>query len=186
MGQQVKFAVSHEVVHLLPNANKNCTVSYLNSFDDCILTELFDMMLDQVGCTVPWVKDRTMICVDKKKAVEAFKIYQENRRNQDYICLNSCRFSNVYLGPPILESSGNESLSQAIFYFKRDIKLTEEFEIYSLFSLAADIGAYVGLFLGASMINLGRMDLGFILDWFCRYFEKSKKTREIQVSVINV
>ena len=86
----------------------------------------------------------------------AFQIYQENRRNQNGICPNSCNFTDVNLNPPIVENS-QKSTAETVFYFKRDIKTSNEYFIYTELSMIAEIGGYVGLMLGVSFINIGNL-----------------------------
>jgi len=59
------------------------------------------LMLEEVGCTVPWLPDKSKICTDYEKSKIAFDIYQKNRRNQFDICPNECIFTNMYFGPPV-------------------------------------------------------------------------------------
>ena len=50
-----------------------------------------------------------------------------------------------------------------LLYFRRDIKTTTEYLLYSLLSMLAEIGGYVGLLLGASLVNIGKIN-SFLLD----------------------
>ncbi len=103
---------------------------------------------------------------DPDKSKKAFEIYQSNRRNQNDICPNSCLFTNMYFGPPVAgpNEPDRAHVAWAVFYFRRDIKTTKEYYLYSLLSMAAEIGGYVGLLLGASLVNIGRIN-SFLLDW---------------------
>jgi len=81
------------------------------------------------------------------------------------ICPNSCLFTNMYFGPPVTGINGAERSDYAwgVFYFRRDIKTTTEYLLYSLLSMLAEIGGYVGLLLGASLVNIGKIN-SFLLD----------------------
>ena len=39
-------------------------------------------MMNETGCTVPWVTNKTDICSDLESSKKAYQIYEENRRNQ--------------------------------------------------------------------------------------------------------
>ena len=84
---------------------------------------------------------------DADKRAKAFKVYQENRRNQKDICPNSCLNTNVFFGP--LVSGRNEkdkaNLTEAVFYFRKDVKSTYEYFIFSMPMLFAEMGGYIGL-----------------------------------------
>ena len=167
-GKFVKIAINHEVVQLLSGEEfGNCVDNYGNDgdFDSCMYTKLHKMMMDEVGCTVPWMPDKSNICVQEDKRKAAFEVYQQNRRNQKDICPNSCLFTNMYFGPPVTGDNGADRLQYAwgVFYFRRDIKTTTEYLLYTLLSMLAEIGGYVGLLLGASLVNIGKIN-SFLLD----------------------
>ncbi len=177
VGRFVKLAVNHEVVQMLTDDSKDSCVDVYEEhveYDHCIYSRLRDLMLKDVGCTVPWLPDKSNICKDYKESKKAFEIYQQNRRNQQDICPNSCLFTNMYFGPPVtgIRSPDFANVGWGVFYFRRDIKMTREYYLYSLLSMAAEIGGYVGLLLGASLVNVGYIN-NFLLD-FCLDKDKSK------------
>ena len=53
--------------------------------------------------------------------------------------------------------------AKAVIYFRRDIKTTNAYQLYTVNNLVSDIGAYLGLFLGASLVNFGKIN-SLILD----------------------
>ncbi len=74
---------------------------------------------------------------------------------QNNVCPNSCLFTNMYLGPPVtgvLNEDARDS-ARAVFYFRRDIKVTTEYYLYSVLSMLAEIGGYVGLLMGVSLFR---------------------------------
>ena len=155
-GKFVKIAISHEVVQLLSGEEfSNCEPDL--NYDDCMYTNLYDLMTEKVGCTVPWLPRKDNICNDPIKSKETFEVYQQNRRNQEYICPKSCLFTNMYFGPPVTGTNDpvRQQYAWGVFYFRRDIKMTTEYEVYAFLSMAAEIGAFVGLLLGASLLHLG-------------------------------
>ena len=175
-GKFIKIAITHEVVQLLSGEEySNCVDSFDPdpSYDGCIYSNLYSIMMDKVGCTVPWLPIKSDICKTPDKSKRAFELYQANRRNQEYICPKSCKFTNMYFGPPVTGKNDpvRAEYGWAVFYFRRDIKTTTEYVLYTLLSLAAEIGGYVGLLLGASLVNIGQIN-GVLLD-FCFGKEES-------------
>ena len=167
-GKSAKVAVNHEVVHLLSEKG-NCVGVFENGldYDECIYDKLMKMMISKVGCTVPWLPDKSKICDDDTKASLAFQIYQKNRRNQRDICSSPCHFTNMYFSPMVTGDYSYKNKTWGVFYFRRNIKTTFEYILYSLFSMAAEIGAYIGLFLGASFVNMGMVN-SYLVDKFCK------------------
>ena len=62
------------------------------------------MQIKSVGCTVPWLQDKTKICTKEEDREKVFTMYQDNRRNQHNICMLPCTFSNIYFGPLVQSS----------------------------------------------------------------------------------
>ena len=176
LGRFVKIAVNHEVVQLLSH-DGNCVDQYMegegvdpdmdNSFDGCIYSKLREIMTKDVGCTIPWLPDQSNICINPEDRTKAFNLYQKNRRNQNDICPKSCKFTNMYFGPPVtgLQNEDEQNVARAIFYFRRDIKTTTEYFLYSILSMIAEIGGYVGLLLGVSLFKLADIN-NTVLDWY--------------------
>ena len=51
------------------------------------------------------------VCLNETERLAAFKLYQENRRNQKSYCPNSCLNTNIYFGPLVSgERQGNEKV----------------------------------------------------------------------------
>ena len=66
----------------------------------------------------------------------------------------------MYFGPPVTGDNDPDRAdsARAVFYFRRDIKTTNEYILYTVLSMLAEIGGYVGLLLGASLANLGSLN----------------------------
>lgn len=166
VGRFVKIAVNHEVVQLLDekSACVNVFPEGVADYDGCMYSQLRALMQADVGCTVPWLPDKSDICQDEDTSKRAFDLYQKNRRNQHDICPNSCLFTNMYFGPPVKGQANQEDadIARAIFYFRRDIKTTREYFLYSALSMVAEIGGYVGLLLGVSVFKVADVNNVFL------------------------
>ena len=83
--KKISKQVNHEVVQLLSGEDfGTCVEDYGNDldFDSCMYSNLQRLMLEEVGCTVPWIPDKSQICTEESKRKKAFDVYQQNRRNQ--------------------------------------------------------------------------------------------------------
>lgn len=176
-GKYTKVAVNHEVVELLQSSPRNRCDGYnsTSTFDSCLNQALEKAMLAEVNCTVPWLTGASSaICTNPDTRRRAFAIYQENRRNQKDLCKTPCTFTNMFFSPPANGDSAHQAgHGWAVLYFRRDIKISAEYFLYSNLSMWAEIGSYVGLLLGASLMNLAWI-FSQMLDRFC--LEKSQRT----------
>ena len=164
IGTESKYTVSHEVITQLEKSGK-CIAITEKHYDHCMIEKMEELMINETGCTVPWVTDKNKICTDLDSSKKVYQIYTENRRNQNDICPNSCNFTDVNLSPPIVENH-QDSIAGIVFYFKQDIKTSHEYYIYTELSMIAEIGGYVGLMLGISFVNIGSL-INKLLD-YCR------------------
>ena len=81
-----------------------CVEDYGNDldFDSCMYSNLQRLMLEEVGCTVPWIPDKSQICTEESKRKKAFDVYQQNRRNQKVLIHYSFRIwipTDYLIGP---------------------------------------------------------------------------------------
>ncbi len=73
----------------------------------------------------------------------------------------------MYFGPEVTGTSDSDDsdVAKAVLYFRRDIKTTEEYVLYSPLSMLAEIGGYVGLLMGVSLFKLVDVN-NFCLDLY--------------------
>ena len=159
--------VSHELVHLL-NISDQCVNEYLdfNGFDDCLYHSLSKLTMDNLNCSVPWVPQRLGgICNDTKIARQAILLYEQNFQNQRKLCPVSCKFANIQTGQATVQPAPEDmnALGEVHISFRKDVKLTQEYLLFSLDAMIGEIGGFVGLFLGYSLLSLSNV-IGFFLD----------------------
>ena len=58
--------------------------------------------------------------------------------------------------------------------FKENIKVIEAYQLYSLLSMIAEIGGYVGMFLGISLLQI-RFVLDKLLSWIDELWKHMKR-----------
>ena len=105
----------------------------------------------------------------------------ESSKRKDYFCLHPCKFitsraikTSVKFGYFV---NGKTSTTVTI-NFKENIKVIEAYHLYSLLSMIAEIGGYVGMFLGISILQV-RFILDTLLSWmaaFWTYLKRSNST----------
>ena len=108
---------------------------------------------DNIGCTVPFFETKQHVCSNVVKADLALKTYKKYERRRAKACLQPCN----YLKADMIQSLHNEDakITQVQLKFGDDsIQVTAAYEAYGGLSLFADIGGYVGMFLGLSFSQL--------------------------------
>ena len=116
--------------------------------------------MTEVGCTTPYRPDKSNICTDPEKGKQANDIYKKVKDNQTFaasLCPRSCRYQIIGLsryeigeGEPfnILKGDKNKTLTLT---FQKFIKISKSRRSYTFLELIAEVGGYVGLFLGISI-----------------------------------
>jgi hypothetical protein len=113
-----------------------------------------EKMLEQFGCTVPWVPNKDNICKNKNESKLAQDWYYKNRFNQNGICNKNCLFTNVILVPTTMKNRNGPNAYEVSLIFKSEIKKSSEYLLYSDLSMLAKTGGYLGLLCGVSAVNI--------------------------------
>ena len=147
--------------------------------DFCVDKAIEKESIDKVGCTTPYGPNKSQICNNKRDGDAAFYgiYFAKGRNNWDDSnstkeCLNPCsvftfetkRFQNTLTG------SFNHSV--VVISFERFIRVTSEYYIYTGINLIAEIGGYVGLFLGISVNQVTNL-MDFIASRLKQIFKNS-------------
>ena len=119
------------------------------------------------NCSVPFhpritseiTKKEILICHDVNVGKKAFAHFSESESasilsSEDKPC---ARFE-VFLGLPYVDGHDNNSTEAYIrLYFKTEIKVKSIVIYYDATTLAAEVGGYIGVFLGVSIVDLAIM-----------------------------
>ena len=113
---------------------------------------LFQNSMDKFGCVTPFGYDKTNICTNSTLARQAVNYFYDSHKTTTYTvnCLNPC---NQFLFNMFKISEYNQTTTYATarLFFNEYIKTTTSHYSYLTLSLIAEIGGYVGLFLGVSL-----------------------------------
>ena len=120
------------------------------------------MAMTELGCTMPYIPDKSSICTDPEKAKRANDMYKEVRDNQTLaaaMCPRSCNYQIISLNrfeigeykqtfTVVPQNRKDKTLSLT---FQKFIKISTSRRSYTFLELIAEVGGYVGLFLGISI-----------------------------------
>ena len=149
------YNLDYEVYHMLDYNNQPCQPYHENhdyQRDECIDASIFKSSMILVNCTKPFVKNKNHICTDQELAKKA---RLASWQKQD--CPNPCKYLKVSISPGIEMKTKAKWI---MFFFPETIKSFKAYYAYSLLSLIAEVGGYVGLVLGWSFYQITNfMDL---------------------------
>ena len=123
------------------------------------------------GCTTPFGLNKSAICTNTNSSAEALKLYDLYHSKPEKHCPNLCNFLEVSLRTQFVTNSSKDDepgRSYIAFSLKNTIKVTNSHFLYDGLTLMAEIGGYVGLFLGISVVHVNDM-IRNVLERIARY-----------------
>ena len=107
--------------------------------------------MEKINCTWPFSSHKNHICVNQNDAKMAHDFGMAHHRRKPITCLDPCH----YLQVNSYETGSFASQSPQIsFKFPENMRITRAYYSYQRINLIAEIGGYVGLFLGVSVIQI--------------------------------
>ena len=124
------------------------------------------------GCTTPFGPNKDNICTEEKNATKVLELYKDVFEKHVGNCDNPCSFITtraIKTGDKVQSLYRGKRIAYLAINFNENIKVTTGHQLYSTLSLIAEIGGYVGLFLGVSVKQItDLMDMLFNwIDAFC-------------------
>jgi hypothetical protein len=149
-----RVKVEHSLYKMLDFQGVPCNNEKNYRFDKCILNGLEEESLKTIGCVTPFGITKDKICQNKQDSKKAFQLYLKYRDDDLVIRNISCYDPCSYIGVKLLkgpESEANNGKGKLVLAFDEKVHETVAYYSYDDLSFIAEIGGYVGLFLGASV-----------------------------------
>ena len=151
--------LDYQVNHQLDLDGWPCEKSDNYNFDHCIFDLARKQNLEKFGCDTPFGVNKSQICTNQtlgKMAVEnLFNLTElHGHLNENMTCWQPCNFLPIQytdIKTQTYTSSSWKTKGVLIIKYGQMITKTTSFYLYSTLSMVAEIGGYVGLFLGASV-----------------------------------
>ena len=142
-----------EAYDLLDYGGDVCNNDKDYSKDLCLDAAIQKELLSKIGCTDPFGPNRTHICTKQYEGRKANEIISAAKENPNVDCYHPCNFSSITLSEltetGLYGAPSDEAMVR--LHFSEIIKVSETYYTYSPLSMIAEIGGYVGLFLGVSV-----------------------------------
>ena len=113
--------------------------------------------MDSIGCTTPFGHELDNICTEKNKMHDANALFWDVMLGTDVQVAKKCPYPCQFLMNRITTTDykdENETDNSIRLAFDKYIKVTTSTYSYTELELLAELGGYVGLFLGLSVFDL--------------------------------
>lgn len=171
--------VMHEVFKVLEFDGDKCQ-NYIFGRDDCIYRtihkvnfdkchslfvqkSIFKESMDEIGCTSPYGWNKSSICTDETKGARAYELFEEYTQNQtkaNLKCPRTCTYMMTSFSSFTKEKNDYGGPGSLELRFQGFIKVSRSRLAYTWLELLAEVGGYVGLFLGVSINQITLLSKG--------------------------
>ena len=156
--ERMTVALEYSINEFLDSSKEPCEKNIDYNTDDCIDKALYEKSIKEIGCTTPWGKNKTMICTEQSKADMAVDLYNTYFMGENHSCPKACTISRIR-GSVLYYNKNSTARNNSVMYINLAEKVSDykSYFTYTGLSLVAEIGGYVGLFLGISVNQFYKM-----------------------------
>ena len=154
LGQTIIIDVSHEAIEVLDFNGEACMDYGTTTRDECILETVHESSLRDIGCTSPFGTNKSMICIKNRDEANEAKLKFQNMTTGNQACPRSCKYLLTSFDTFTDYDTHIPIYSTLILKFPKFIKVSKSSWAYGMLELIAEVGGYVGLFLGVSVNQL--------------------------------
>ncbi|TRY78295.1 hypothetical protein TCAL_06894 [Tigriopus californicus] len=171
--------VSHSLTELESVNGEKCETLMNYGFDECVIKGIRTIIGDELNCLVPFVPgntNETVMCRTDQEFDQATQIFEDHVHGskQARLCREPCTYLSISIGHVISQVEtvpGRTGSGYLKLFFKRNISVSQTRLSYSFMSMVAEIGGYVGFFMGVSVLQLSK--------WLQSVCDRSEITWEI-------
>ena len=149
------------VYKILDIGGKPCKTEAGFDRDTCTESKLDKKSLEKFGCTTPFGLNKKKICKDQENSSKVLELYVKTMKENVNKCSMPCLFESTKV------TKTNEWGGKGFVHIscKEHIEVKEAYYLYSMLSMIAEVGGYVGLFLGVSVNQVSAL-INVALDKF--------------------
>ena len=148
------------VTRMLKTSNTDCHEDNSNKMMNCVN----NFFAKKLGCTLPWVKENEEKCTGKEKFEEFKNLSAKliDARTAKELSKEGCIIQNCHQRAWTIGSTekfdigtgGNEStFIHFVFPHYTKVLVRNEIKLYTFSSFFADVGGFLGLLLGESLVS---------------------------------
>ena len=148
--------LTYEIFKQINTQEQPCIEDPSYRKDDCIVEQIQADSLAMFGCTTPYgrIKDRS--CVNATLMKQAREFYDYKIMADEYQqCPNPCTtITSTFNIRNQIKNKNEAESTQINIEFPSKVKVIQAYHAFTILSLVAEVGGYVGLFLGVSVLDL--------------------------------
>ena len=169
--KDTELELDFTVYNMLDVEGKPCETETEFDKDACTQSKLDKKSFEMFGCTSPFGPNKDNICKDDEKGSKVMELYKETMKNNVDECNNPCWFSSTKTTKT--DEYSRYGVGDVVIYVKENIEVKEAYYLYSILSMIAEVGGYVGLFLGVSVNQVSQL-VNVLLDKLVWIYNKRK------------
>ena len=153
-GKFYNYEVNHKYHELLDYGGAHCNNDITYQMDACNYEVVENESMEMLGCTTPFGPNKTKICTNSTKGREATRIHARylSPDSRTVLPIAWCHYPcSYFLVSSKQFEEGGCTYGCVSLNFEQLIQVTKSHYTYSELSMIAEIGGYVGLFLGISV-----------------------------------
>ena len=163
-----RVLVEYEIINFLKFEDQGCVSDPDYSYDQCVDTFYYNETLKSVGCTTDLGSNLDNVCekgsdAEEKAKSKVKKIFLYSV-NHTLVCAFPCQLMKTQLSPSLTDGALNSEKDFTV-EMHQYIKVTNFRYSYTELELLAELGGYVGLFLGVSVFHLSDLFSRFVNQW---------------------
>ena len=161
ISNEIYLDLDFTVYDMFDFGGQPCETEPKFNHDACTEAKLNKKSLEKFGCTTPFGSTKDKICQDNENSSKVMDLYIQTMKKNHDNCYNPCLFTSTKA--TITRVKGGKG--EVIIKFKENIKVIDAYYLYSALSMIAEVGGYVGLFLGISVNQVTAL-FNVVLDKF--------------------
>ena len=166
---RIDLNLDFTVYNMLDIGGQPCRTETGFDKDACTEFKLDKKSLEMFGCTSPFGPNKDKICNDYENGSKVMKLYEKAMSMNVDNCHSPCLFASTKTTKTDEQFQKKLKERKVRIFAKEYIEVKEAYHLYSFLSMIAEVGGYVGLFLGVSVNQVSKL-VSVLLDklgWIC-------------------
>ena len=164
MGRKAYYMIDQEHHEMLDDKSEPCIEDPNYEKDSCAEDEIEKFVMKKYGCVPAFMKNKEKICTNETIAKQVMEYWDSVKYETN--CPGRCK--ELLVKRNWLRDKFKKGSSELKLYFYNRVRVVKSYYGYSGLTLIAEIGGYIGLFLGVSINQITYL-ISFIQERIRKY-----------------